>query len=558
LVTDATFLQNLGLIVVAAALFSLLGRRFRLPAIVSFLIAGLALGPLGGLIRDSEALDILTETGIVLLLFLVGLELNLERIREVGRVALIAGSIQIAVTAALGFGLSWLLGFEPLPAAILSAALSISSTVVVVKMLVERDESSSKHGQAAIGILLVQDIFVILLLTILTGLGGGQVSGAGVLTMGLLKAFGGMLALMAAMLVASRFLLPRPFAWAGRSRETIFIWSLSWCFLVVMGAHALQLSHEIGAFLAGVSLAQLPHSHDLQRRVRPLMNFFVAVFFVTLGIGMRADLPALLWAKALVLALFVIVGKFLIILWIARRLRFPPRQAFLTAILLTQISEFSFILAAMATKSGLAIGDGGDVLGLVGMFTITTSSVLIGLRETVYRFLNARGFLRSFPNAADDKAPPPNERTGHIIIVGMNTLGRELARRLAARGECVVATDVDLRKLQDLPCVTVHGDAESPPVLREAGLVKAKLLVSTLHIEATNDLLAFRCKVAGIPAAIHAANLREVANLLDMGVAYMMAPKVDGIHLQNAELTRRGLIGHGGPSGSRTEKSTQT
>jgi hypothetical protein len=311
--------------------------------------------------------------------------------------------------------------------------------------------------------------------------------------------------------------------------------------LVVMAGHLRHLSHEIGAFLAGVSLAQVAGCHDLQRRVRPLMNFFVAVFFVTLGVGMQMNVSAVLWGKALVLSVFVLVGKLVIVLWIAAWLRFGARRAFFMALLLTQISEFSFILAGMAQRSGLAIGEAGDLLGLVGMITITVSAMLIGARERLFVFFEKCGLGRWFAQETVEK-DGDGELSGHIIIVGMNTLGRELVRRLTEEGEVVVAADVDARKLRDLPCVSVHGDAESPAVLRELGLERAKLLVSTLHIEATNDLLAFRCRVAGVPAAIHAANLREVANLLEMGVLYMMAPKVDGIHLQNAELSRRGMI----------------
>ncbi len=540
--TDTAFLQNLGLIIVTAALFSLAGRRVRVPSIVAFLLGGLVLGPITGLVSESEALNLLTESGIVLLLFLVGLELTVERIREVGKVAILAGSAQILITSLMGWGISFGLGFSALQSALLAASLTISSTVVVVTLLVERNESSTSHGQTVIGILLVQDIFVILLLTVLTGLGGGREADATAITAGLLRAFGGMLALMVLMLVSARYLLPRPFSWAGKSRETIFIWSLSWCFIVVTAGHFLHLSHEIGAFLAGVSLAQLPHSHDLQRRVRPLMNFFVAIFFVTLGIGMALDVPSALWGKALVLSLFVLVGKFLILLFIAARLKFDARRAFLSALLLTQISEFSFILAAVAKKSGLPVGDTGTLLGLVGTITITFSALLIGAREPIFAFLTKRGLLRAFPPSPEAKESDAVPLSGHIIVIGMNTLGRELVRRLAARGEIVAAADTDPVKLRDLPCIKVLGDAESPAVLREAGLGTARLLVSTLHIESTNDLLAYRCRVAGVPAAIHAVNLREVTHLLDMEVAYMMSPKVDGIQLQNAELLRRGMI----------------
>ena len=538
---DTDFLKNLGFIISAAAFFLAAGRLLRLPSIVSFLLAGLFLGPFAGIIEESESLDTLSEAGIVLLLFLVGLELTVDRIRDVGTVALLAGTAQIVITCILGFGISYAMGFNFLLSVLLAASLTISSTVVVVTILVKREESSSGHGQAAIGILLVQDIFVILLLTVVTGFGGGEEADAAAIGWSLAKAFGGIIALMGIMVVVSRYILPQPFAWAGRSRETIFIWSLSWCFLVVMGGHHLHLSHEIGAFLAGVSLAQFPHSHDLQRRVRPLMNFFVAVFFVTLGIGMKVDVSASVWGQALLFSLFVLVGKFLIILFIAARLRFDAKRAFFTALLLTQISEFSFILASVARNSGLPVEEAGPLLGLVGMITISLSSFLIGSADLLFRLAMRWNLLRKFP-PSETASSGGETLSGHIIIVGMNTMGRDLAKRLSGLGETVVAVDTDPYKLRNLPAKTIQGDAEAPAVLKEAGLSKAKLLISTMHIEPTNDLLAFRCRVEGIPAAIHAVNLNDVANLLEMEVAFMISARVDGIQLQNAELKARGMI----------------
>ncbi len=160
---DTDFLKNLGFIISAAAFFLAAGRLLRLPSIVSFLLAGLFLGPFAGIIEESESLDTLSEAGIVLLLFLVGLELTVDRIRDVGTVALLAGTAQIVITCILGFGISYAMGFNFLLSVLLAASLTISSTVVVVTILVKREESSSGHGQAAIGILLVQDIFVILI-----------------------------------------------------------------------------------------------------------------------------------------------------------------------------------------------------------------------------------------------------------------------------------------------------------------------------------------------------------------------------------------------------------
>ena len=151
--------------------------------------------------------------------------------------------------------------------------------VVVVKLLEEKGELESLYGRIGVGVLLVQDLVVIMLLTFLAGMSGaGEAMDAGTIGLGLLKAFGGMAVLLVVALVASKYILPKPFKWAARSPEVLLVWALSWCFLMVFGAHAFHLSLEIGAFLAGMSLAQLPYNEDLRRRVHPLMNFFVAVF----------------------------------------------------------------------------------------------------------------------------------------------------------------------------------------------------------------------------------------------------------------------------------------
>ncbi|NIP92082.1 MAG: hypothetical protein GWO24_00815 [Akkermansiaceae bacterium] len=362
---------------------------------------------------------------------------------------------------------------------------------------------------------------------------------------GLAKAFGGMVVLLVAVLAVSRWLLPKPFTWAARSPETLFIWSLCWCFLIVAATHFLHLSAEIGAFVAGVSLAQLPYHRDLQRRVHPLMNFFIAVFFVSLGIEMDLDVSLLFWIKGAALALFVVVGKFLIIMFIVSRLAYSERTAYFAALLLTQISEFSFIFMGLAVNGGFVGGEVAALLGLVGLISITVSTVAIVFRDWLYATVRRLGLLGMF-RAGDGRGRNREEEEAglenHIIIVGMNTLGRKLAEDLRRRGEEVLAIDVDPGKLRRVRVRTLLGDAESAALLQDAGLEKAKLLVSTLHIEPANDLLAFRCRHAGVPCSIHVVDLTAVDNLLEMDVRYLIAPKADGIRFQNKALQSLGFL----------------
>ncbi|MCU0752950.1 MAG: cation:proton antiporter [Akkermansiaceae bacterium] len=529
-------MQNLGIIVIAAAVMVMAGRVVRMPAIVVYLLAGILIGPLLGWVEMSPALDLISEKGIALLLFLVGLELSFDKIRDVGKVAIAAGIGQVVFTAAGGYVLCWLLGFPVMDALFLATALTFSSTVVVVKLLDEKGELDSLYGRIAVGIFLVQDLVVIVILTFLAGLEGGV--DAFKVTAGLLKAFGGMAALLAVSLLASRYILPRPFAWAARSPEVLLVWALSWCFLLVLAAHAFGLSLEVGAFLAGLGLAQLPCNDDLRRRVHPLMNMFIAVFFVSLGVRMEAGGAAANWWPTLVLSLFVLIGNPFIFMIIIRRMGYDKSTSFLTSVTVAQISEFSFIFAGMGLSRGLIGAEILSITALVGVVTIAVSAYMILYNRPLLEWCDKSGILdwRVFAPGRRAKTPGRSAHglslSGHVIVVGMNTLGRRIARGLHERGETVLAVDTDPAKLRDLPVHTLTGSVEYLSVLKDAGIDRARLLVSALRIEETNDLLAYRCQSAGIPSAVHVVDLSVVDNLLDLGTDYMMIPKVDGVKAQ--------------------------
>ena len=535
---DIGFLQSLGIIAASAAVMVALGRAVRMPAIVVYLLCGILVGPMLGLVKITESLELISETGIALLLFLVGLELSISKVKDVGKVALVAGFSQVLLTAGLGFAGSRLLGFGLVEGVFLAMALTFSSTVVVVKLLEEKGELESLYGRIALGVLLVQDLVVIMLLTFLAGISGGKGGlDAEAVGMGLLKAFGGIVVLLLVAAAATKWLLPRPFKWAARSPDVLLIWALSWCFLMVIGANEFGLSLEVGAFLAGMSLAQLPYNEDLRRRVHPLMNFFVAVFFVTLGI--RIDFTGALdqAGGVAVLSGFVLIGKPLVFLAILGWLGYGRKTAFLTGVTMAQTSEFSFIIAGLAMAKGLIGAEILLVSALVGVVTIAVSSYMILYSHNVYAWVLKTGALgwKLFdgkPGIADRIVHTGENHDGHVIVVGMNTLGRELVRRMVEKGLDVLAIDTDPRKLEGLPGKSLLGSVGYLSVLEEAGYARAKLIVSALQIEETNDLLAYRAKSVGVPCAIHVVDLSVVENLLDLETDYLMVSKVDGVKAQ--------------------------
>ena len=535
--SELTLLLNIGFIVITAAGFAFLGKLVKMPSIVAYIIAGIVLGPGLGIVHLDHSLELISELGIALLLFLVGLELSLQKIKDLGRAAIILGGLQVSMTAAGAYVISTLMGFSVMECVFLAATVTFSSTVVVIKLLDQKGATSRLFGRIAISLFLAQDIVVIIGLTILSGLGSGSDEPFEMVTLtkSLGIAFAGMVILLLVSLFASRCVLPKPFAWASRSPDTVFIWALCWCFLVVLLAHQFHLSVEIGAFLAGIAIAQLPIHEDLHRRLHPLMTFFVAVFLVTLGIQMDISVLGEVWKYALGLSLFVIIAKPLIVFIILSRLRYSEYTAFQAAIASGQVSEFAFILLGLGAGAGLIEGRVVSLGGMVGILTIAISSYLILYSDPLYGVFQKLGVLKFFKAKQEPDMEEQHSYAGHVIVVGMNALGREVVKQLSGRGETVLAIDTDPRKLEGLNCAeTLIGSVEYESAVEEIGLSCARLVISALQIEDTNHLLAYRCRSAGVPCAIHAFDISVVEDLLDLDTAYMFMPAFDAVREQLA------------------------
>jgi len=540
---DYQLLLHLGFIVITAATFAFVGKLIRMPTIVGYILAGVVLGPLLKLIEIDDSLDLISELGIALLLFLVGLELSFEKIKDLGRVALILGGCQVLLTAIGGTLVAYSIGFGLIEAIFLGGTVTFSSTVVVIKLLDQKGVMNRLYARISVALFLAQDIVVIGALTVLTGFGGSEPLTPMEMVINFSQAFGGMALLLTLALIAARYLLPKPFAWAARSPDTVFIWALCWCFLVVMLAHQFHLSVEIGAFLAGIAIAQLPIHEDLHRRLHPLMAFFIAVFLVTLGVKMDLSSFSRVWPAALGLSAFVLLIKPLIVFNILARIRFSEYTAFQTAVATGQVSEFAFILLALGATTGLIGADIVALGGLVGIITIALSSYLIIHSEALYRLFARTGVLRIFRAKQEDDVEALRHRKAHSIVVGMNALGREIVQQLTQRGERVLAIDTDPNKLEGLGTADILiGNVEYQSVVEEIGLREAKIVVSALQIEDTNHMLAYRCRSAGVPCAIHAFDVSVVDDLLDLDTNYLMMPAADGVVQQRKLMQQEGVF----------------
>lgn len=542
--TPYPFLDDLGVVMLGAAAMVLAGRVLRLPPILAYMAGGLLLGPVGGVLAPSESLDLFSELGVALLLFIVGLELSVSKLRDMGGTVLAAGVAQVLLTALPGAGLALVLGFGPGAAVITGLVVAFSSTAVVIKLLDRTGRMDREDGRLAIGILLVQDLLVVVALTVLGG--WDPSAGAGGLAPhlgGLLISLGGMAVIVAVGAAAGRWVLPGLARWLQPTPEGFFVVGLTWAFAFMIAAETLHLSVELGAFVAGVILAQVPHTEELRRRTHPLVDFFLAVFFVTLGAGIDTSAMAATWPAALAVAALVIVGKPLVVTVVLRLAGQRLRTAFLAGLTLGQISEFAFILAGLAAGIGLVAPDYLGFVGLVGILSIGVSAILVPLGDGLADRLEALPLpagVRGPPEAPE--APVP-ERRGHVVVVGMNTLGRLLVSRFTALGARVVAVDTDAAKLEGLGVETLVGDMTLSSVFGEAGAAEAALVVSTLQIEDVNSLLTFRCRRAGVPVSVHAFDPSLAEELLEIGATHLMISKHDGIRQVEEALHRVGVLG---------------
>ncbi len=480
--TDA--FASLAVVLAIAAVMAFTAVRARQPLIVAFIAVGVLVGPsVLGLVEEVETTSLLAEVGIAILLFLVGLKLDVALVRSTGRVATWAGLGQIAFTAGVGMILALVLGFEMRTSLYLAAALTFSSTIIIVKILSDKRELDDLHGRIALGILIIQDIAVVLVMLLLSGL-GGQGSATPLVTVSRLVVAGVGLAL--GLWVLMRWVLPRAMVHVARSQELLVVSAIAWAVSVAALSEAMNFSVEVGAFLAGFALASTPYRESIASSLSGLRDFLLLFFFIELGSqidfsSLGAEIPA-----AIVLSVFVLVGKPLVVAAIMGWLGYARRVSFMAGVSLAQISEFSLILMALASDLGHVDKDAVGLVTLVGLVTIGVSTYMINFSDRLFGVLERRlGVLER----TQVRTPDASREAGRfdVIVFGYGRFGRHLVEHLARAGHRVLVVDWD-------PYGRVHiedertaervsltfGDADDPEFPGTLPLSGVRWIVSTI------------------------------------------------------------------------------
>lgn len=487
----------------------------RQPLILAFLAAGIVAGPSAlDIVRDGETVHFLGELGITMLLFLVGLRLDPRELRSLGPVALVIGLAQFALTAGLGLGLGLLLGLGLVPSLFIAAALTFSSTIIIVKLLSDRRELDTLHGRVAVGVLIVQDMLVILAFMGLSFAGQGEAFSWTEL---------GLLILRAAVLVGVAWLTVR-LARMGlidrlaRSREFLGLAAVAWAVALAAAAEYVGLSKELGAFVAGVTLATTAYRDAIGSRLISLRDFLLLFFLVDLGAVLDLSVLGAQLVPALVLSLFVLVGKPVIQFAIMQAIGYRRRTAFLTGLTMAQISEFSLVLVAIGLGLGILGPDEVGLVTLIALITIAGSTYMIldGPRLADRLDPVLKHFERVTPWREMDELP---EGPGYdVVLFGLGRYGQELYRSLTARELRVLAIDQDpamVRAARRNDMDARYGDAQDPDFPAHLPLANVTWVVSTVPEANVNRTLtdALRDHDYGGRIAL-TAHTTDVAELL--------------------------------------------
>ena len=529
---------ELSIVLVVVAVISIVMRLLRQPLILGYILTGILVGPLLlDVIHAKEAFEGFSEIGIALLLFIIGLGMNAAVIKSLGKVSITTAAAIFTVVGGLGVVASHLMGFDLVTSLVMGVALFFSSTIVILKVLSDKREISRLHGQIAIGVILVDDIVATLAIVAVTAASTGGLGASDVLPM-ILKAAG--LGLL--LFVAGAYLIPKFSKALAKSQELLFVFAVAWGFGIASLFGAFGFSHEVGALFAGVALASLPYATEMSTRLKPLRDFFVVLFFVTLGERFVFDDLATTLIPALALSAIVLIGKPLFTMASLGLLGYTKLTSFKAGIHLSQVSEFSIVLVVLAVSTGLIDGRAASVMTLVALITIGISSYLMKYDDPLYR-----RFHRVL-NLFERKKPSERRQKRGLytaILFGYHHGGHEFLHLFRDMKERYLVVDYDPEVIEHLESQGVrhaYGDATDTEFLEEVNAGHAKFVASTIIDRRVNLLLLgyLHRYSADITFVCHARTYEDALELYEHGAAYVILPRFLGSEYITSHIKRHG------------------
>ena len=530
---------ELSVIIVIAMLVSLLMRALKQPLIVGYIFTGILVGPYFlNLIQNGDVIELFSKIGITILLFIVGLNLSPNVIREVGKVSFLTGIGQVLFTAIIGFFIASALGIDRVAAMYVAIALTFSSTIIILKLLSDKGDLNKLYGKIAIGFLLVQDIVATVILLFTSSFAGGEGSMLFIALMTMIK--GSLLIL--AMVAVSQYILPRISKYIAASQELLFLFSLSWGLGIATLFSLLGFSVEIGALVAGVALSMTPYAFEVASRMRPLRDFFILLFFILLGSHMVFENIFALIIPAILLSVFVLIGNPIIVVILMNVLGYSKRTGYQAGLTVAQISEFSLILATLGFEFGHISREILSLITFVGLITIAGSTYLILYSDEIYPYVEKfLSFLEIYKNGNKRN----KNKSYNSILFGYQRVGQDFIEALNRLDLAYIVIDFNpesIKKLEEEGIPFKYGDAKDPEFLSELDFKNLRYMVSTIPEFETNLMLVRRIRTKNKRAImiLISHDREEAMALYAEGASYVIMP-----HYLGAQYAVR-LIGRAG------------
>lgn len=532
---------ELSLLFGLTTIITLVIRFLKQPLIVGYILSGIFAGPYFlNLITSTDELELFSKIGIVFLLFIVGLHLNPKVIKEVGSVSFLVGLGQVVFTSIISYFLLSLLGYDYTTSLYVALAITLSSTIIILKLLADKKDLQSLYAKISVGILIVQDLvasFALIFVTLTS-----QNNQADLIST-LLTTFLQGIILITFLLFITHFVLTPLTKYIAQSQELLFLFSLAWGVGLATVFLILGFSVEIGALVAGVTLSTTPYADEISSRFKPLRDFFIIIFFLLLGHQMNlASFPSLI-KPAAILSIFILIGNPLITFIIMNISKFSCRTSFLTGLTVAQISEFSLIFIALGVQVGHLEPQILSLVTLIGLITISASSYLILYGEKIYPHL--KNILHLFEIRKISKDPQNTQEDYDSLIFGFDRVGLTFTKALKKTSRQFLVVDYNptsINRLHHLQIPYRYGDAEDTEFLDELPTQKPKLIISTIPDVTTNSLIikSMRQKNPKSIIICIAHTTSEAKELYKNEASYVFIP-----HHLGAEYAARIISKHG-------------
>ena len=512
---------DIGVIVIVSTLLAYAARLLKQPLIPAYVIAGIILGPVLGFVTNVETINNLSEIGIAFLLFIVGLEIDIRKLKDVGLVATAGGAMQIIAVFILTFLISLSMGFLAIESVYLGLIIAFSSTMVVVKLLSDKRETDTLHGRIIIGILLLQDIFAIFALSFL----GQQEFSVPLIILSLAKG----LMIIGASFFLGKYILPEFFKFAASSQELLFITSIAVAFLFSIIINSLGFSIAVGAFIAGVTL-NVPYNIEIIGKIKPLRDFFSVLFFVSLGMQLYSGTISRIISPLLIFIMIVIILKPIVVMFLCSFFGYSKKTSFMTSLSLAQISEFSLILVAQGFMLGYISRDIFSLTVILAVATITLTAYFINYSGGIYLLFSPfLGIFDKLTKSYKSLEYVPEKMKNFVVLCGYNRIGYSIIKSLRKMKKNHIVVDFNpeiIKKLiaEKVPCI--YGDVGDIEILERLNLKEASMVISTVPDKHDNLLLIMETKKANgkILVFVTGSQIEEALKLYNAGADYVILP----------------------------------